>query len=268
MATVYQIPTDNYDLIINFKVVMDKPVILRLRGYDAHPMHPNSVYFDRTFGAPGALVKGVKQIQAPLPISPEKINIIAYDEITGSQTGIRIEDVKVGPLDKKIVAFKTPEDYEFFKFLEDFVKRCGFSPSGKYTSPSGKFKILLSDKLYNKEGKQLTTPARIFYPGGEMEFSKPKYDKMTIPIRMFIGLHERCHFRLGHGNENIKRDEATLKKMEGQADSYAMSIYLGMGYPKSEAIYAFTKVFTPVNERHAQDLVKRMDQAVSFVKQF
>lgn len=255
MKNIHQIPTDGHDVTLTFKVTSDRPVVLRIKGYDAHPLHPNSVYFDREFGMPNNLFKGTKIIKAVMPVSPGLLNISAFDALSGSQNGIRIEEVKAESLDKKIVAFNTPADYEFFRFLEGFIKTCGYKSTGIYYSETKKFEIKLSAVIYNKEGKPLSTPARVFRPGGEMEFSKPKFDKMTIPMRAFIGLHEYCHFRVDTRSEHM-------------ADNYALRIYLGMGFPKSEAIYAFTKVFTPVNTDHEQKLKNRMEGMLSFIKNY
>jgi hypothetical protein len=253
---IFQIPTQGYDCIVTFKVTMDRPVILRVQGYDSNPLHINSLYFDRVFGQPGKLhPKGVKIIKAPLPISPDKLTIVAYDATNGSQTGIRISDVSVSALDKKIVAFNTPDDYEFFRFLENFNKRSGYTPPGSYQSENKKFTIKYSTVLYNDKGNPLTTPARVFRDSKIMEFSKPQFDKMTVPMRMFIGLHERAHIRVNTRDEH-------------KADHYALSIYLGMGYPKSEAMYAFTKVFTPINENHEKAIMSRMDSAFNFMSGF
>jgi hypothetical protein len=253
--TVYQIPTQGYDVTLSFKVTADRPVLLRIKGYDAHPLHNNSVYFDREFGIPQQLFQGTKSIQAPMPVSPAKLNLVAFNGLNGSQFGIRIHDIKALPLHKEIVAFNTPEDYEYYRFLEKFIKECGFKPVGLYQSENKKFKIILSNVLYNEKGELLSTPARIFRPGGEQEWNKPKTDKMTIPMRAFIGLHEYAHFRADTRNEF-------------EADNYALRIYLGMGFPKSEAMYAFTKIFNPVNDEHEAHLESRMDQMYSFIKQF
>lgn len=251
----HQIPTDNYDVTLNFKVTADKPMVLRVKGYDANSVHPNTVFFDRDFGMPGALVKGSFAVKAPMPLTPSKLNLIAFDKISGSQAGIRIEELKVSPLDKRLTIFNTPDDYEFFRFLELFVKAAGYNPVGTYFSKNKKFRIKYSDVIYNEEGKPLTTPARVMRANGFMEFSRPQFQKMTIPMRMFIGLHEYCHFRLNTRKEN-------------EADNYALQIYLGMGFPRSEAMYAFTKVFKPVNPVHEKALESRMEGMLSYMKQF
>jgi hypothetical protein len=255
MTQVHQIPTQGHDITLTFKVSVDRPMVLRIKGYDAHPFHNNSVYFDREFGTADQLFQGTKMIQAPMPVSPEKMNLVAFDSLTGSQSGVRILEVKAAPLDKRIVAFNTPDDYEYYRFLESFIKACGYRQTGMYKSENGKFKILLSGALYNEKGQPLSTPARIFRPSGIQEWNKPKTDKMTIPIRAFIGLHEFCHFRVNTRNEF-------------EADHYALRIYLGMGFPKSEAMYAFTKIFNPVDENHEKHLESRMQEMSTFIKNF
>lgn len=249
--TAYRVPTEGYDVVLEARISAEKPVILTIKGYDAHNV--NSVYFFRELGTDAVPFRGVQKISAPMPISPEVLNFLVYDKNTKSDTFIKVDNVQVKSLKKEIVLFNKPDDYEFFRFVENFVRKCGNLPLGIYKSENEKFEIKISDVIVNQDGKVSSTPARVFRPYGNIEISKKQFDVMTIPMRMLILLHEYSHFR---GNT----------REEGQADKYALQLYLSMGYPKSEAVYAFTKVFTPVNERHADALNARTSDLVNFIK--
>lgn len=253
MSLIYQIPTQGHDIILQAKVTITKPMILIIAGYDTH--NPNSVYFRREIGTKSNPLSGVHTIQTPMPITPNSLIFTAYDAMTNSSDGIEVTELKALPLDKKIVVFNSPSDQDFFRFAEIFCKECGYLSPGIYGAKTGKFEIKLSSHIYKADGKISSTPARIFRPEGNIEVSKPYFDKMTVPMRMLILLHEYAHFRANTRNEET-------------ADSYAISIYLGMGYPKSEAVYAFTTLFHPVNTMHEQALLARTDKLVSFIRNF
>ena len=77
-----------YVLLIT--VESKKPVKLWVVGKDT--IVPNCVYFDRNYAnRPDGLFQGKETLRFPLPIEPEKIEIKAIDELSGSANGIRID---------------------------------------------------------------------------------------------------------------------------------------------------------------------------------
>jgi len=62
--------------------------------------------------------------------------------------------------------------------------------------------------------------------------TKKLFDEYTIPMRFAILCHEFSHFYVNKDMHD-----------EGEADINGLLIYLGLGYPRIEAIEAFTNVF-------------------------
>ena len=83
------------------------------------------------------------------------------------------------------------------------------------------------------------SPARIFTEVGRIELGK-KFYQYTPQIRLFILLHELGHF---------------FYKTEHKTDLFALYYYLLMGYNKSQALYALTKVLHP-NQNNKQRILK------------
>jgi len=80
---------------------------------------------------------------------------------------------------------------------------------------------------FNKELKG--TPARIFTQEGVIEVA-PTYYKLDPPTRLFILLHELGHY---------------FYETEWKTDTFALYYYLKLGYNKSQAFYALSKVLHP-----------------------
>ncbi len=245
----YNIPCQGSKLLIKVSVSSLIPVKLVIKGYD--PLHANSIYFDREI----EFFSGTKEFDIPMPISPEKLKICAYDAGKMAGDGVRINYVKAVPLVQFAVPFMDRADIEFYNFMEKFAKEAGYIKAGGkvYYSPSGDFEIKLSDRIYNEDGTLSTTPARTFRPHGEIEVSKEKFDKMTVFMRIMILLHERMHIRADTEDEEV-------------ADRYAAETYARMEYPKTEALYSFIKVFTPLNRQHEEALLQRTDKLNNFLK--
>lgn len=251
----YSIPTGQYDLTLKIKITVKKPMIFTIKGFDANPLHTNSIYFRRAIGTKDKLFSGEHIMLTPLPISPNQLNVVVFDSETKSDEFVVIDSIVPKPHTRGLVAFNSPDDQEFFKFAEDFCKACGYLGANIYRSENNKFEIKLSDVIYEKGGNISSTPARVFRPYGNIEVSKQQFDGMTIPMRILILLHEYSHFRAKTSNEET-------------ADNYALNMYLGMGYPKSEAVFAFTNVFKPIDEKHGEALAKRTDKLMSFIRNY
>ena len=149
----------------------------------------------------------------------------------------------------------------FVRFAQEFSERANYISAGlsKYISDDGRFQInYLNDITDSATGKVLPTPARIDRYNGVIEVSKAKFESYTVPMRFAILLHEFAHFYL---NEDMAN--------ETEADLNALLIYLGLGYPRIEALNVFTKVFiTAPTEMNVERLKKIDDFIVQFEKKF
>jgi len=99
------------------------------------------------------------------------------------------------------------------------------------------------------------SPARIFAKEGIIERG-PVMKTLPKPVRVFVLLHEVGHFFYGVTEGDIERAK-TMSKEEGQAyltrrrnesemkcDQFALNHFLSMGYNRSTAYYALSKVLS------------------------
>lgn len=240
------IPTMEHDVNLLYSIDVKQPSIIRITGYDKD--HKNTVFFDREIGTKEKPFSGIRKLRSPLPISPNNLILSISDSKTDSTQNVKVSDISVMPLDKRVVLWNTARDREFYKFAEMIAKSEGYLPTGVYDHDG--FEIKISSIIHNPDGNISTTPARMFRPYGNIEISKTHFDKMTVPMRMLILLHEYAHFRANTKDEEL-------------ADSSALRIYLGMGFSESEALYAFTKIFTPANPQHFLALKARTEKLIN-----
>jgi hypothetical protein len=108
--------------------------------------------------------------------------------------------------------------------------------------------------IVNKDGRELTTPARISKVTGRIQVSKKQFDDYTVPMRFAILCHEFSHFYVNEDMDN-----------ESEADINGLLIYLGLGYPRIEAFQAFLEVF---KDSPSQQNKKRYDRINNFIRNF
>ncbi len=250
----WTIPTSKEPLTIKAGVYSHAPVDLILKGYD--PDNANSVYFQREI----EFFHGAEEFDIPMRISPERLKVCAYNGKTLLADGVDLRYVKAGPLKTQSYSYNSTQDENFYRFAEWFCKNAGVLKTKEYTMPDGKLQIWLEDNIIGDDGKVSSTPARTFYPDASnnytqiIEISRAKFDKMTVYMRLFILLHEYFHYR------------ANAIDNEELADKYAAETFVGRGYPKTEALYSFIKIFKPINEKHEQALIQRTDKLNWFLK--
>jgi hypothetical protein len=88
------------------------------------------------------------------------------------------------------------------------------------------------------------TPARIFTDAGLVEIG-PEFNRHEPPTKLFILLHELGHY---------------YYKTEWKTDTFALYWYLKLGYNKSQAFYALTKVLktSPANMERILNLFNKI----------
>ncbi len=255
----WTIPTSLEPLIIKAGVYSHAPIDLILKGYD--PDSANSVYFQREV----EFFQGAEEFDIPMRITPEKLRVCAYNGKTLLADGVDLRYVKAETLKTGSYSFNSAQDENFYKFAEWFCKNAGILQSKEYTMPGNlargeKLQIWLENNILDDNGKISSTPARTFYPDASnnytqiIEISRAKFDKMTVYMRLFILFHEYFHYR------------ANAIDNEELADKYAAETFVGRGYPKTEALYSFIKIFKPVNANHEQALIQRTDKLNWFLQ--
>lgn len=132
-------------------------------------------------------------------------------------------------------------------FLDDHTTLKGIGPlvknEIKFTlPPQERSRYKPFEIVYNKrlEG----TPARIFTEAGIIEVS-PRFYEFDPQIRLFILLHELGHY---------------FYKTEWKTDLFALYYYLQLGYNKSQAFYALSRVLhpSPQNMHRIKSLFKNV----------
>lgn len=204
-------------------------------------------------------VNGIKTFYIRMPQSPKETIILVYNEKRGDKKKGDDSSFKVVGLEKRqlktqlsLFDYNNPKIATFLEFATDFCRLAGVlsAKDSMYMSNDGKFRIdYLNQIVSTRTGKPINTPARISSKTGIMQISKAKFQNYTVPMRMFILLHEFSHCYV---NENMHS--------EIEADLHAISIYMGLGYPRIEALQALTEVFsyadTPEN-RKRHELIRK-----------
>jgi hypothetical protein len=199
-------------------------------------LQTETLYFDRK-----KRIKGKETMIFNLPLTPKTLVL---------------ESNKMIKADKKTALppsnLKTePENWAFFKHIFDIAQRLNGLGTGIYTDNQGRFPMVISEIIKNTEGKPLNTPARVSRLTGQIQISKQKFMRYSVPMRIFILLHEWSHYKLQTSNEI-------------ECDLQALEWHLGLGFSQVEAIYAQTKVFSGENPLH----LERTEVLVDYIKHY
>lgn len=234
----YEIDLGERPSMIRFKVDVTANQMISIVGYDA--TKENTTYFAKTVN-----IKSRNQvIELPMPISPEKLTLVIEQSNGAYGSYINVDNFTVTDLPQRNTLF--PEKtMEFYNFLKTFAKKAGYIQPGFYVSKDENYMIWAKPHL-DDDG----TPARVNRRTGVVKFNISKMKEYTVFMRVFIGLHEFFHYALQTTDE-VK------------ADLGALNVYLSMGYPKSEANYAMTKVFD-----NSPSAIKRVEILDNYIKQF
>lgn len=252
---IYRVPTRNEELTLIVKVKTDKPEKICLKVYDADKK--NTVFTDRW-----KTVNGETTFYVRMPISGEYTLVEIWNDKYGKdleakKSGFKVLDVEKAMLEKKVdvVDFSNPLVSSFITFCTRFCYNAGTLNSGSYRSKNGKFLIEYMPTITSsKDGKELSTPARISKTSGRIQVSMRKFIPMTVPMRMAIMLHEFSHYYI---NDNMED--------ETEADLNGLLIYLGLGYPRIEAYQGFLETFVG---HPSETNKKRYDIINKFIEDF
>jgi len=208
-----------------------QPIKLAFIGYDASKK--NTYYFAREL-----TINGKKTIQFPMPQAPGVLTIDVMNRYNDYGNVINILDAKALPLPSKMVAFPKGMD-SYVKFAQSFAEKAGHINAGFYVSKDENHIIWMKPVI--EDG----SPAKVNRRTGLVKVDINKFKKYTVPMRMFVLLHEFWHFW-------------GKTKNEFEADRGALNMYMQLQYPKSEGNYAMTKVFTdtPMARRRAEQMHK------------
>lgn len=225
-----------------------QPVVIGVMVYD--PAVHYSDYFRRklTFRSGS---NPYREIQIPLPVSPEELILEVYNKATQEADGFKVVRFEVDDLPPAAV-WATRERHRFMDFAIRFAQQAGYANPGFYHAPNHEFLIQYLPTLTDEQGNELVTPARIHRQMPRVQLSQKQFRQFTIPVRVAILSHEGCHFFMN-------------TRSERNADLCGLQYYLDYGFPTIEAVYAATKVFRQHPESIGQPHVQRTADIVNFI---
>jgi hypothetical protein len=243
----FSVWTNNQAIVLSFDIEMNGNEIIAF-GYD--PEYENTEYFERSILESG-------NFEFNLPKSPKLLKVSVFG-LTNNNKFI-VKNVKLGKLKKNVLLIDA-NTKEFIDFAQQFSIMAGYSKPGNYYSKNRKFQI-----QYTQNIEENDTPSRIHKYTGIIDVSKNWFDGMTIPGRLAILIHEFAHNHLDSEEQLIDIDKLTEKeykeyinKIEKQADGNALQIYIGLGYPKIEWMYAWAHIFKDTDS-HVDRLINSDD---------
>jgi len=179
-------------------------------------------------------VNGEDRLVFHLPQSPRKLQVLIFDRATPRKAKpgtFRVSSFKVNPLQTKRGEID-PQDRDNIRFIERFARRAGYVRPGMRRNVKSGLVIDYLPSIRMKNGMLNPTPARMHKLINYIQVSKKHFDKMPIPQRVAILLHEYSHNFKNRTQDNEK-----------EADYWALKMYSKLGYPDHEGVTAFARIF-------------------------
>jgi hypothetical protein len=245
---IIPIPSAQQRFRLRFGIRAWAPFDLGVCGFD--PTRENSDYIRRRipFHAGGLY----REFTLPFPLSPKSLLIDLHDKYTGDDRGFTIEKCELEKMPPAEL-WAEPEMHRFVDFAQNFSQQAGYLPAGAYDSPDGEFLIQYLPIIENEWGP-MVTPARTNRFTGRIQASRSAFRKYTIPIRLVVLLHERHHYQIP-------------TRLEKPSDLNAIRVYLDLGFPRTEAVYAVSKIFLahpdtvgPAHATRVKDVIEFIDR--------
>jgi hypothetical protein len=231
------------------------------------PSKPYTYYFKSS-----GVINGTKQFYVRLPMTPDVALLRIFNVRNGNQpygkdNSFKVLDMKQDVLTNDLNVFDSKNEVvtDFLKFFITFSERAGYlatSDKDLYESPDRTFSIRYLDVIRDDEGMPINSSARVNASTGIMDYSKYYFKFYTIPERILIGTHEFSHFYVNRDARN-----------EFEADRNGLMIYLGLGFPRKEALQGWLKVFgrakTGQNARRyamIEEYVRNFDKVDKIIK--
>ncbi len=151
---------------------------------------------------------------------------------------------------------------DYIKFIQKFCYNAGVLRTNDINDPDD---LYCSDKSFffirylpiirdYKTGEEVVTPCRIDVETGLIEVSQKYFINYSVPGRIATLLHEFSHPFI-----NKDPDDET------EADLNGLIIYLGLGYPRIEAIYVWCQVF---EQTDTEENMERLSYIKKFIEDF
>jgi hypothetical protein len=253
---VIPIPSHEQQFKVKVGIRAYEPCAIGVTCYDAS--RPNTDYIRRRIPFHEDLFRGsnrgYKEFTLPFPLSPDHMMVQFYDKRFGDDTGFRIEKFELEKMPVRSV-WAEPEVHRFIHFAQDFAMKAGYLPTGVYDSADGDFLIQYLPMIEDGFGNPLVTPARTNRKSGRIQVSQAAFSKYTIPVRLIVLFHERYHYQIP-------------TRLEKPADLHGLRLYLDLGFPRTEAVYATTKIFSSHPESVGPGHRNRVKDIVHFIDNY
>lgn len=232
----YTINLNSRPSVVYFTLQARFPMTIKMVGYDSTRM--NTVYFNRDIN-----IKGDKpmRVEFPMPISPDVLTVAIQTTGAGFNNLVGVLNVEKYDMPSRTITYPKGT-MEYVNFIKNFTDKMGERQEGFFVSNNENFIIWLKPNIDTS-----STPAKVNRRTGVIKVSTSQLHKYTVPMRMFILLHEFFHWYYNTTSEF-------------KADLNALNLYLDLGFPKSEANYAMTKIFTSGKE--ATERVALLDRMI------
>ncbi len=224
---------------------------------------PNTVYTDRLVDI---AAMDIRKIKMQFPISGNHMQLLVVNVRSG--IGANFNDPTFEAKPYKITGLETCDVWmdaqteSFVRFAEEFSANCGFLSPGNYRSEDGQFLIQYQPYLTVKDqyGNQKisSTPSRVGHITGNIGVSQKHFLAYSVPMRVVILLHEFAH-KFQNRKLNKQMDD------ESAADMAALYVYLGRGYPRTDAREVYLNIFLRARTEENALRYKKIDE---FIKRF
>ena len=225
----YIVPTAKRRLAVRvqLQILTLEPQSITIVGTDKD--FPKTKYFQRT-----PRFSGQETLFLSLPNSPNKLLLEIYNIQEGTSVNNTFKIINIDTVPLITDATSIPLAHRSnIRFLENFsIQESYLAVNKTYNSSNSNLTIKLLPYIQDDSGNKHPTPARIHKQMNLIQVSKTHFDSMTVPMRIAILLHEYSHNYMNGQQDN-----------EFEADQNGMNLFAALGYPYSEAVKAYAKMF-------------------------
>jgi hypothetical protein len=228
-----------YTKYINTKrIPIDLFLTVNLAGNDdvfikvTDAQYPNIIILTR-------LIKNTRNIvnyHLPLPLTPE--NDLKISIVTNNYP-VTFFDYNAKLLNKNML-WVSKESKELIDNLLYVAYYLPYLDNGKINLSSGAV-ISIQNNINN------STPAQVNRKYGIFRIDKPRMLNYNVNMRVYILLHELCHFEVPSSNEVC-------------ADNCALKHYLDLGFSQRESVFLMKNLFKKNDNERFKNFVKSLVQ--------
>ena len=250
---IIPIPSNKSRFTISLGLTAFYPLSLIIIVLD--PLRANTHYLRRKVNFRNAGLRRGRpehmQVDIPLPLSPEGLQLQLYNLHTGGDEGFTLEKISFKAMPAAEI-WASEDRHRFMEFAIDFAQKAGYVKPGYYHDNDKEFLIQYLPAITDERGLELVTPARISRHAPRVQLSKKILRRLTVPVRAAILAHEGCHYFRN-------------TRSEKEADLCGIRYYLDFGFPRIEAIYALTKVFRLHPDSVGEPHLERTRDVMNFI---